>query len=335
MTENSNNKNTRNDEIDLLDLLKRIGITLSCWVRNIGRAFLISIVFLVKRWLPLAISLAAGIGISYVLKTTRESSFTTDMVLRNNTVSKTDKISYNADMISYINRLHALCKDFNYPALTKALSLQPDVVNNIKDIGAFWIIDKKKDGIPDEVDYTNTHNVYDTINVRMPDRIDIRVKIASHHELTLLQNSIITFINNDSLFMQRNRLRLWQNRDLLARLNYDILQLDSLQKVKYFEETRSQKPQTGGQLVFLQEQKTQLIYTDIYTLYSKKQALETERDLYPGIVTVLSDFSLPVKPDKGTLYYCKYIVPPLLLIAVVLLIIFANRKKIKEVYNKY
>lgn len=333
MIENSDNKNTRNDEIDLLDLSKRMGRTLSYWGRTVGRAFLISIVFLLKRWLPLGISMVAGIGVSFYLKTTTEPSFTSDMVLRNNT----DKIVYNADMISCINRLHTICKESNYTALAKALSFQPDSVKNIKDISAFWIIDRKNDGIPDEVDYTNSHDVYDTINLRMPDRFDIRVKIVSPspQELILLQNGIISFINNDSLFKQRNQLRLRQNRELLARLDYDILQLDSLQKVKYFEETRSHKPQTGGQFVFLQDQKTQLVYPDIYALYSKKQELESERDLYPGIVTVLSDFNLPVRPDYGTLYYSRHFIPLFLLITVIILIFIANRKKLKEVYNKY
>jgi hypothetical protein len=121
----------------------------------------------------------------------------------------------------------------------------------------------------------------------------------------------------------------------LARLDYDILQLDSLQKVKYFEETRNNKSKNGGQMIFLQEQKTQLVYTDIYTLYSRKQALERERDLYSKIVTILSDFPFPVVPENGILYYGKTIIPLFFVITLILLIILANKKKLKEVYNKY
>lgn len=328
MTENSDNKKIRDDEIDLLDLFRRMGRTLSRWSRTLGRAFLISAVFLLKRWLPIGISLAAGIGASYFLKTTSESFFTSDMVIRNNAIP-------NADMISYINRLHTFFKENNDPALADALSFKPEMVKNIMDINAFWIIDKGKDDIPDEVDYSNNHNVYDTINVRMKDRLDIRVKIISPQELSILQNGIISFVKKDSLFQQKNRLRIRQNRELLSRLDYDILQLDSLQQVKYFEETRNRKPQNGGQMIFLQEQKTQLLYTDIYTLYARKQGLESERDLYPDIITVLSDFNLPAKPDNGTLFYCKKIMPLFLGITLILLILIANRNKLKEVYKKY
>ena len=60
MSENtSNNKNVRDDEIDLLDLFRRLGNTLNQWVNALGKAFLISVVFLLKRWLPLGLSIVA------------------------------------------------------------------------------------------------------------------------------------------------------------------------------------------------------------------------------------------------------------------------------------
>lgn len=328
MSENTTNKNVRDDEIDLLDLFRRMGRTLTRWGNELGRAFLKSTVFLLRRWLPLGLSLVAAVGVSYLLKFTSASFYTSDMTLRNNAVT-------TSEIISYVNRLHTFCQENNSIALSAALSVKPESVDNILDISAFWVIDQHKDGIPDYVDYKNNHNVYDTINIRMRDRLDIRVKIKSPQELSLIRDGIVTFIKNDSLFQQKNRVRLRQNLELLTRLNYDILQLDSLQKVKYFEETRNRKPQSGGQMIFLQEQKTQLVYTDIYTLYARKQALESEIDLYKGIVTVLSDFSLPAIRDNGGLYYGKKIIPLFFFLTLLILILVANKKKLEEVYKKY
>jgi hypothetical protein len=327
MSENKD-KDRTNEEIDLLDIFNRMGKALSRWGRALARICIITIIFLLKRWLPLTISLVAGVAISFYLKTGSESFYISDMVVRNNSVS-------NSDMISYINKLHGYCKERNKVALADALSDKPESVKNIVDISAYWIIDKGKDGIPDQVDYFNSHNVYDTLNVRMQDRFDIRVRIKTPQELLKLKNSIFAFVKKDSLFQQKNRVRLRQNRELLGRLDYDILELDSLQKVKYFEETRSRKPQNGGQMIFLQEQKTQLVYPDIYTLYSRKQNLELERDLYPEILTVLIDFNLPAKPKNTTLFYGKFIIPALFIITLVLLIFLANRKKLKELFNRY
>jgi hypothetical protein len=328
MSENSTNKNVRDGEIDLLDLFRRMSRTLRSWANSLGKAFLITIVFLLKRWLPLGLSIALGVGASYLIRIKTDSAYTADLILRNNQVA-------NSDIISYLNRLHTYCREKNRQALQEAISISPQQVNNIIDISAFWIIDMKNDGIPDYVDYKNAQNVYDTLNVRMQDRLDIRVKIKSPQELTLVRNGILSFIEKDSLFQQRNRVRLRQNREMLSRLNYDILQLDSLQRIKYFEETKSRQPQGSQQMIFLQEQKTQLIYTDIYPLYKEKQSLESERDLYYGIVTVLSDFSIPAQRENGTMYYCIKIIPVFFCLTLLLLIVWANRRKLGEIYKKY
>lgn len=328
MSENTTNKNVKDDEIDLLDLFNRMGRTLNRWFRALGRAFLIVTFFLLKRWFPLGLSVVAGIGVSYLLKTTSASSYTSDMTLRSNAIP-------TSELIAYINRLHTYCLEGNSIALSSALSLKPASISNINDISAFWVIDLNKDAIPDFVDYKSKHNVYDTLNIRMQDRLDIRVKIKSPQELTLVRNGIVKFVENDSLFQQRNRVLLRQNLELLARLDYDIQQLDSLQKIKYFEETKSRVPPNGGQIIFLQEQKTQLIYAEIYVLYSRKQILESNRDLFKGIVTIVSDFSLPARRDNGALYYGKFIIPFFFILTLLILIIKLNRKKLEEIYKKY
>ncbi|HOP00065.1 MAG TPA: hypothetical protein PK766_10925, partial [Bacteroidales bacterium] len=50
--------NTNADEVDLLDLFRQIGKSILRAGNNVGRAVLISVVFLLRNWLPL---LASGI----------------------------------------------------------------------------------------------------------------------------------------------------------------------------------------------------------------------------------------------------------------------------------
>jgi hypothetical protein len=328
MSENTTNRNVKDDEIDLLDLFRRMGRTFSRWGNLIGRGLLISFVFLIKKWLPLGISILLGIGASVLLRSTSSSSYSSDLVLRNN-------VTTTADMISYLNQLHNFSIGMNRQNLLDAISLTAKQAKDVIDINAYWIIDKGPDGNPDYVDYKNNHNVYDTINIRMQDRLDVRVRVRSIQELSVIQAGILKFIDKDSLFQQRNRIRLRQNVALLSRLNYDIMQLDSLQKIKYFEETKNRYPDKGGQMIFLQEQKTQLVYTDIYTLYEKKQALELEKDLYKGIVTVLSDFPLPSRRDNGGFFYARIVIPAFFLITLLVLIIIANIRKLEDIFNKY
>jgi hypothetical protein len=329
MSENtSNNKDIRNDEIDLLDLFRKIGRTLNRWGNLIVKAFLISIVFLIRRWIPLGISLIVGLLVAYLSRSTNQSFYTSDLVLKTN-------IEYVDEIISYINRLHIYCDQENRKALSEAIDLNPEQIGNIGDVSAFWIIDNSKDGIPDYVDYDESHSIYDTVNTRMIDRFDVRVQINSPQELSYLRQSLINYINSNPLFQQRNSLRLKQNQEIISRLDYDIAQLDSLQKLKYFEETKNLQSKTSGQMIFLQEQKTQLVYPDIYSLYDKKQKMEMDQLIYKDIVTILSDFTIPSERVNGGSYYAKFFVPIFFGITLLVLIFMANRKRLQELYHKY
>lgn len=328
MSETTNNKNFSNDEIDLLDIFRRMGRSIGRIVRSIGRGILISVVFLFRKWLPILLSVILGVGAAYLFKIATPSLYTSDLVLRTNANSP-------SEMIAYVNRLHTYCKENNLSALSDAISIPEKDIKNISDISAFWIIDNGRDGIPDIVDYFNTHNIYDTINIRMKDRLDIRVNINAPQALIKVKNGIINFINADSLFQQMNRVRLGQNREMLTRISYDILQLDSLQKFKYFEETKNMQPKNGGQMIFLQEHNTQLVYPDIHSLYTRKQALEADLTLYKDITTTLSEFSIPTRRVNGGTYYAIRIVPIFFGLTILILILLANRKNLEEVFRKY
>ena len=140
----SNNKNVKDDEIDLLDLFRRMGRTLNRWGQAVGRAFLISLVFMLKRWLPFGLSIALGIGVSYLLKTTSKSFYTSDLVLRNNLII-VDKLTLKeisgttSEIISKINKLHNFCLENNSIALSSALAMKPEMVKNISDISCFYV----------------------------------------------------------------------------------------------------------------------------------------------------------------------------------------------------
>jgi hypothetical protein len=327
MPESNKNKGT-DDEIDLLDLFRRIGKGLSKMFRSFGRGILVTIVFMFRKWLPLFISVLLGVGVSYLFNSMSSSFYTSDLTIKSNATP-------NADLISHIEKLNKFCMEGNLTALAEALSMDSVQVKDINDIKALWVIDKGKDEIPDYVDDKNRHNVYDTVNIRMQDRLVIRVKTSVPQELTALREGLFAYITGDSLFQQKNRVRLRQTDEFLARLNYDIKQLDSLQQIKYFEETRRNQAPAGGQLVFLQPPSTQLIYSDIYTLYQRKQQEESERALYSDIITLLSDFTLPFRPENSVFYYGKVIIPLFFFAAILLILLYDNRKKLIDIYNKY
>ncbi|MCU0362799.1 MAG: hypothetical protein MUE32_05525 [Bacteroidales bacterium] len=339
MSEETDKRDKQNSEIDLIDLFNRIARTIGIWLRFAGRAILIGMFFLLRKWLPLSLSIIAGLAVSYGLKKASNSLFSSDLVFRNNLVqidnlTNRDITGTTADIIHRFNRLHTFCEEGNITALTGALGESEAVIRNIVDISAYWIIDLNKDGTADFVDYKNNHNVYDTTNIRMPDRLNIRVRIKEPQELKNLQTRLFSYISNDSLFQQRNRLRFEQNRELLRRYTYEIEQIDSLQKVKYFEETR-RNPDKGSQMIFLQENRTQLFHNDILSLYRSKQGVESELSLHKDVMTVLSEFPYPSRRVNGITFYARKWVPFLFLLTLIVLILFENRKRIADISRKY
>ena len=152
MSEEVKSQQNKNDEIDLMDLFRRMGSAISKGMRKgmnaLGRATLISIVFLLRRWVWFTLSVIIGIGISWVIKRQSEKIYSSELTMRSNAVP-------NSDMITYIDRLHSFCRENDSIALGEALSLPPEKVRLIRDIQAFWAIDMLNDGIPDKIDYKN------------------------------------------------------------------------------------------------------------------------------------------------------------------------------------
>lgn len=322
MTESS-----RNDEIDLLDLFRRIGRGISRFFINLWKALVYTIIFLLKNWLPLLSSVIAGIALSYLLKYTLGPTFRSEIILRTN-------VATSNEMAEYINRLYYWSREKNLNALSAALATGAEDASKIKEIRAFYLIDQNNDGIPDFTDFNGIYNPQDTTLKLVTDRIAVQVKTSDNNLFPVVKNGLLAYINSDSLLQRRNRVRLQQYKELFGRIDYDISQLDSLQKVKYFEETRNRMPASGGQIVFLQEQKTQLLYDDIYNLYSRKQNLENQQIIYNDIVTVIKDFTVPEKPVTRMLYYGIYIIPGFFIITIILLLLKRFSNSVKDYYNK-
>ena len=321
-------KDIAKDEIDLLDLLNKLWKSFCSGMRALGRGILHVFFFMIKKWLWLGLSLAIGVGVSYLLKYSTERYYSSNILMKSNTVP-------NVEMINYINKLHTFCREANLDELAAALSVNLEKVEDIKDIQAFWIIDLGADGIEDYVDFHNKHNVLDTINIRMEDRFIIRVKTTIPHELSGIRDGIIAFIEKNSFYQNQNTLRIKQSNDMLARIDYEVQQLDSLQKIKYFEESRRLLPKEGGQMIFLQDYQTQLLHGDISELIRQKQDIERMQIIYGDLITLLSDFTPPYKPENGALYYGKVMIPLIFVLTIIILLVVDNRKRLVDVYKKY
>ncbi len=327
MTEIQNSKNSQSGEIDLVDIFSKICIWLGNGFKAFGKGIITCIAFLFHNAIFLAISIILGLVASYILKQSEKPLYESEITFRNNTIE-------NADMISYFNRLGSMITKKSNQEIAILLSISDSEASDLIELATYWVIDINNDEIPDYVDYKDKHNPADTVNVRMPDRFVVEVASLDPMNLRNIKEGLIKYAKKHPLAETSNRQRIKRLNELIDRANIDIQELDSLQKVKYFEETR-RRISEGGQIVLLQEQPTQLFYKDIQTLYNQKQAFEKELALYPDVVSVISDFTPSSTRVNTAFYYSKITVPLAFLLAIVLLLLFKNRKKIIETLNKY
>ena len=167
----------------------------------------------------------------------------------------------------------------------------------------------------------------------MEDRFVLRITLREVDDLAEYSNSLISYIEKNRLFNELNIFRKEQQLSNLIRVEHDIDQLDSLQKVKYFEETRNLSKTGERQLVFLQDSKTQLFIDEIHMLFDRREKIERELTVYPDVCSVIEEFTPILKSSTGTIYYGTYIVPALVLLTLIMSLFRDNRESIKRWVN--
>ena len=320
------NQQRSNDEIDLLELFSKMGKGIKRFFLNIWNIFLKVTVFLIRKSPYLIAFIILGFLVALLIFKTSDRFYSSDMILRSNSIS-------NADMIAHINKLHFYGEEDNKQALAQSLNLDSAEVENIVDIEAFWIIDENRDGIPDLVDDRNKYD-QDTSVTHMSSRFDVRVKTLQPQSLDKVKGGILHHINTNPFFEKINNIRLRQLRERIAKTGTELSELDSLQNYKYFEERQKGK-YSDGQIVFMNEPETKLFHGPVFDLYGRKQSLDRELDIYSEIVTVLDDFTPPAQPENSYLHIAKTWVIRFFVLGLIFVVVLSFRKELISVYRKY
>ncbi|MBA7535235.1 hypothetical protein ES705_27488 [subsurface metagenome] len=312
--------------IDLLKLFRKTRNKLKEFVTWLWELFLRITVFFIKKSPYLIAFIILGFLVALLKFNTSDRFYSSDMILRSNSVP-------NADMIAHINKLHFYGEGNNKQPLAQSLNLDSTEVANLLAIEAFWIIDRNMDGIPDMVDDKNNYDE-DTSVTHMSSRFDVRVKTLQPQSLNKVRDGILYHINTNQFFERINNIRLRQLRERIAKTEIELSELDSLQNYKYFEERQNGKF-SEGQMVFLNEQETMLFHESVFELYQSKQDLDMELDIYSEIVTVLDDFTPPSQPVNSYFNIAKTWVILFFVLGLIFVVVLSFRKELISVYKKY
>lgn len=215
----------------------------------------------------------------------------------------------------------------NLISLATKLSLPDSVANNIDEISSFYVIDYMKDSVADIIDFKNKHSLSDTVNVRMRDRIYLRVKTKSIAQVPLVQAALLNYFNNSKVLKSEFESKKAGLIQKIKICDTEFTRIDSLAKVSYFKENDKQLSFDNNKLL-LGEQRKQLFSIELLRLLEIKSAAQYKLSEYNQPIDIPANFVVNPVPLNGRVKYGIYSI--LIGYALVLLIsiFIENYKKI-------
>jgi hypothetical protein len=239
--------------------------------------------------------LAIGLIIGFYQFKTSQRFYSSSLEAYSNAMS-------SIDMINYINNIHELFYADNNEGLEQQLDIDEDVLGMIKDVKAFKVIDVNNDDIADFIDFDESYETSDTTISK--NRFVIKVEVYDQTVFPIIQKSILNYIGKNQYINNLKVIREKQLNQLIAKLNEEIISLESLKNAEYFEKKEKLEPQ-AGQLLVMNERQTQLYHEQIISLYIQKQELEKTLQLRTEAITVIQEFSSLSKVENDLISYIK------------------------------
>lgn len=313
----------RNDEIDLLEIFQKVFNWFGKVFTWIGETALRIFLFYVRKFPYLIAFMLIGAVVGFGIYKITPRYYSTEMIIKPNSIS-------NDDIVHFINTV-----SMKGTAMTKAKNFNIDTsqINAIKSIQASWIIDVNKDGYGDYVDYENEFNISDTSMRRLKSRLNIRVEVYDTSAISGLSEGVLFYIENLDYFKKIHENKIKQLYENLRKVEVELLELDSLQRILYFEEKLN--TQSNDKLLIFNEKQDQLFHSQVIDLYNKKLSYERVLELYPDMVSVVQDFTPFTIAENNLLKMVSMQIIYFFILGVILLGVLRQLKFLRDFIRRY
>lgn len=307
----------RNDEIDLIEVTQKAGKALEratvgliqlivSFLKGSIKWGLNFLRFSIRySYIIFSIALLCFFGGLYLSKS-QKPYYRTSAVIQSNTIS-------NSNLINYINRLHTLLDNADSTSLAKVLDIPVHEASKVIDLQAFWMIDKNKDGIADEIDYDNAF-VPDSISdaVRITDRFHVELLTFDPSISPDIQGKLDAYLKTYPRLEQISEIKKQNLSNEITRINAEIKILDSLKNYEYFVKEKELKEYDKNTVKLNQlmlssseepVQPTRLLHENILNLFDQNlnnyRALELETEPFVFLSKFI-EVTNPVNINKET-----------------------------------
>jgi len=275
-----------NDEIDIFEFCSRMWTAFKNFLIAIKDLIITLIIFLIRKSLWIVSFALIGMILGFVLYSISRPIYAS--LLEGNT-GRLD----NAVVIDHINKLDRVTSK---PALlANYLGINTEQAEAIRSIKAYYGIDINRDWKPDYVDYDEKYNPKDTMQVRVPSYVYIKVSVYDENILPILRKGLFQYVNSNAYIQELFEIDRVHRKDLLEGIKKEISKIDSLQRTRFRKETAVEKGQMNIRLN--NEQRTDLYYDDILKLTEQMHFIDKSLKISDETIVVVHDFT-PLQQEE-------------------------------------
>jgi len=190
----------------------------------------------------------------------------------------------------------------NLISLATKLSLPDSVAKDILEFRSFYVIDYMKDNVADVIDFKNNHSLTDTLNIRMPNKIYLRLITRNINQVAQIQVALLSYFNNNETMKSKFEAKRNVFAQSILICDREMLRIDSLAKVTYFKDYDKQLKFDNNTLLIGKQDK-QLFYLDLLKLQEIKSNAEVELADYKQPMELPSGFVVNPNPLNGRIRY--------------------------------
>jgi len=235
----------------------------------------------------------------------------------------------NKVVIDHINKLNQVT---NKPELlANYLGISVEEAEAIRSIKAFYGIDINKDWKVDYVDFKETYNPKDTMQLRVPSFIHVKVCVYDESIFPVLRKGLFQYIKSNTYIQDLFKIDIVQKRQLIKELEIEISKIDSLQRAQIRKELM---PDNRNTIVLENRQEFRLFHGDILRLYEQKQRLEKELEISNEIILIVHDFTPLQHEERPILKYIAWLGGSMAILGIFCALLWQYRKRIWELVRE-
>lgn len=187
---------------------------------------------------------------------------------------------------------------YSNSTLEEKLGLPQAIVEKIKKIDFFRVIDYQRDSIPDRVDFDKNHSLNDTVNTLMENYIYVQFEIRDVEHIDKIGHEIEHYLNTNPTLQEGYRTYTDGLIERIELCRTEIKRLDSVADKSYFEDRIKQLQFQNNQLL-VGNQHLQLFYYDQLKLQEIKSNTEQMLVKATSPIVFPAGFVLDPHPVNG------------------------------------